>query len=357
MNTSNVDGNRPSHRRELICTVCDAPAIGFNFSVITCMCCKAFFRRNALYGLSALQCRYLSDNCVINSKSRRDCSYCRLKKCFDVGMKKELILSEEAKQIKREKILANRQMTLNAIRPIQSLVIRKDLQLSSIQLTYLNNINNAYEDQCRLPLLEYDRTKYETLTHQPIKNRIKIQHYFHYFQTSESLLVNFFNRLPEFQQLSTDRQMILSKHNMRFLLRVSLIETLSDQLPLWPAINLLLQTMFGKYLLDRTSLLLRLFKDQIGDSKGIRLLLVVLLFSTSNVTSDFNIDTLQIHRIQMKYIELLWLYFKQRYSEHEACEKFSNIVRHCLHLQTIGHLADLKREQLQNGNRSLAITN
>ena len=354
---SNRDVTRSTHRKDLICIVCGAPAIGFNFSVITCMCCKAFFRRNALAGLSVLQCRYSSDTCVINPKSRRDCSYCRLKKCFDVGMKKELILSDEAKQIKREKIVANRQMTMNSIRPVHSLLMKRDFQLSSNQLTYLNNIQHAFDDYCRLPLLEYDRNKYEILNHQPIKERIKIQHYYQYFQTSESYLLNYFNRFPEFQHLPSDQQLILSKHNMRFLIRISLIETMHDQLPLWPAVNLLLETMFGRALLDRTAELLRLFKDQIGDSRCIRLLLVILLFSTSNISTDFPLNTVQMYRVQVKYIELLWLYLKQGHSEMQAREKFSLIVRHCLHLQTIGHLADLKREALQKENLLLITTN
>lgn len=354
---STIDVTRSNHRKDLICTVCGAPAIGFNFSVITCMCCKAFFRRNALFGLSALQCRYSSDKCVINPKSRRDCSYCRLKKCFDVGMKKELILSDEAKQLKREKILANRQMTMNSIRPIHSLLLKKDFQLSSNQLAYLNNIHHAFEDDCRLPLLEYDRNKYDLLNHQPIKERIKIQHYYQYYQTSESFLWNFFSRFPEFQQLPSDQQLILSKHNMRFAIRISLIETIHDQLSLWPAVNLLLETIFGKALLHRTAELLKLFKDQIGDSRCIRLLTVILLFSTSNNSTDFPLDTLQIYRIQVKYIELLWLYFKQENSDTQACEKFSIIVRHCLHLQTLGHMADLKREALQKENVPPATTN
>lgn len=32
----------------LICSICDAPAHGYNFDAITCESCKAFFRRNAL---------------------------------------------------------------------------------------------------------------------------------------------------------------------------------------------------------------------------------------------------------------------------------------------------------------------
>lgn len=34
--------------KNLICTVCDGSAHGYNFDTITCESCKAFFRRNAL---------------------------------------------------------------------------------------------------------------------------------------------------------------------------------------------------------------------------------------------------------------------------------------------------------------------
>ena len=43
---SNEDPNRP--RRTKTCRVCGDHATGYNFNVITCESCKAFFRRNAL---------------------------------------------------------------------------------------------------------------------------------------------------------------------------------------------------------------------------------------------------------------------------------------------------------------------
>ncbi len=318
------------------------------------MCCKAFFRRNALFGLHALQCRYLTENCLITMKSRRDCSYCRLKKCFQVGMKKELILTEELKRVKREKILANREMTLNSIRPIDSLMMKRKFQLNDIDSSYLRNISNAYEEYCRIPLMTFEKNEYDILCQQPIKSRIKIQHYYEHYDKSASFLLNFFKRVPEFKQLSDDQELALSRQNMTFVIRISLIETLSDQLPFWPAINLLLETIFGKSLIEQSSILLHKFKEQINDSVCIRLLLIIFIFSCYPKYNSYT-DTLHIYKIQEKYIELLWLYLRERYSELQACEKLSIIIRHCLHIQTIGHLADLKKQEIKKQNFFLSL--
>nr|ACJ01663.1 DAF-12 C3 [Pristionchus pacificus] len=86
-------------RRQKTCRVCGDHATGYNFNVITCESCKAFFRRNALRP-KEFKCPY-SEDCDINSVSRRFCQKCRLRKCFSVGMKKEWILNEE--QLRRRK--------------------------------------------------------------------------------------------------------------------------------------------------------------------------------------------------------------------------------------------------------------
>ncbi|VDP20923.1 unnamed protein product [Heligmosomoides polygyrus] len=64
--------------------VCGDRANGYNFGVLTCESCKAFFRRNAIRE-EEIKCPF-SNNCGITSASRRFCQACRLQKCFAVGL-------------------------------------------------------------------------------------------------------------------------------------------------------------------------------------------------------------------------------------------------------------------------------
>lgn len=86
--------------------VCSDRALGHNFNAVTCESCKAFFRRNAISN-KKFSCPF-SNSCEITVITRRFCQLCRLEKCFRVGMKKEYIMSEEEKELKRVKIEQNR---------------------------------------------------------------------------------------------------------------------------------------------------------------------------------------------------------------------------------------------------------
>jgi len=89
-----------------VCGVCGDKALGNNFNAITCESCKAFFRRNALRPKQFV-CPF-SDSCKVDPVTRRFCQKCRLKKCFDIGMKKEWIMTDEEKKMKKQKIEQNR---------------------------------------------------------------------------------------------------------------------------------------------------------------------------------------------------------------------------------------------------------
>uniref|UniRef100_A0A914E7U1 Uncharacterized protein n=1 Tax=Acrobeloides nanus TaxID=290746 RepID=A0A914E7U1_9BILA len=85
-----------------LCKVCGDRAVGYNFGVICCESCKAFFRRNATREQEII-CPF-SNSCEINRVSRRFCQSCRLRKCLQVGMKRDWLLGEGSRSIKRAKI-------------------------------------------------------------------------------------------------------------------------------------------------------------------------------------------------------------------------------------------------------------
>ncbi len=57
--------------------------------------------------LQEFRCPF-ENSCRIDQVTRRFCPKCRLKKCFVIGMKKEFIMTEEERSVKRRKIEENR---------------------------------------------------------------------------------------------------------------------------------------------------------------------------------------------------------------------------------------------------------
>ncbi|XP_019488659.1 PREDICTED: nuclear receptor subfamily 1 group I member 3 isoform X1 [Hipposideros armiger] len=83
------------------CVVCGDRATGYHFHALTCEGCKGFFRRT-VHKSTGLSCPF-AGSCKVNKAQRRHCPACRLRKCLDVGMKKEMILSAEALALRRAK--------------------------------------------------------------------------------------------------------------------------------------------------------------------------------------------------------------------------------------------------------------
>lgn len=96
------DGHRDDTASDRKCKICGDRAVGYNFSVISCESCKAFFRRNANRE-KVLSCPF-TNSCEVNTVSRRFCQSCRLKKCFEAGMKKEWILLEGNRRTKKPRL-------------------------------------------------------------------------------------------------------------------------------------------------------------------------------------------------------------------------------------------------------------
>ncbi|XP_045041794.2 nuclear receptor subfamily 1 group I member 2 isoform X1 [Desmodus rotundus] len=67
---------------------------------MTCEGCKGFFRR-AVKRNARLRCPFRKGTCEITQKTRRQCQACRLRKCLESGMKKEMIMSDAAVEQRR----------------------------------------------------------------------------------------------------------------------------------------------------------------------------------------------------------------------------------------------------------------
>ncbi|KAL7678178.1 hypothetical protein ACOME3_004405 [Neoechinorhynchus agilis] len=68
------------------CAVCKDVASGYHYGVWSCEGCKAFFKRS-IQG----SCSYIcpaTNTCTIDKFRRKSCQACRLRSCYDAGMKK-----------------------------------------------------------------------------------------------------------------------------------------------------------------------------------------------------------------------------------------------------------------------------
>uniref|UniRef100_A0A8C7SGP3 Estrogen receptor 2b n=1 Tax=Oncorhynchus mykiss TaxID=8022 RepID=A0A8C7SGP3_ONCMY len=71
---------------ENLCAVCNEYSLGYHYSVQSCEGCKAFFKRS-IQGHKDYVCPG-TNQCTIDKNLRKMCRSCRLRKCYEVGMKK-----------------------------------------------------------------------------------------------------------------------------------------------------------------------------------------------------------------------------------------------------------------------------
>jgi len=80
------------------CVVCNDKSSGYHYGVSSCEGCKGFFRRSVQKNMQ-YTC-HKEKMCVINKVTRNRCQFCRLKKCFEMGMSKEAVRNDRNKKRK-----------------------------------------------------------------------------------------------------------------------------------------------------------------------------------------------------------------------------------------------------------------
>lgn len=76
------------------CGVCGDLAKSFHFGGLSCDSCKAFFRRSVQKdNYQKFSCCHKVP-CIITIVTRKNCQYCRIQRCFAIGMEKSWVMSD-----------------------------------------------------------------------------------------------------------------------------------------------------------------------------------------------------------------------------------------------------------------------
>merc|ERR1712106_600528 len=81
---------------EYVCYVCGEKAGKHSYyGGQVCASCRAFFRRSVQSKYYEIfECKKVK-NCLVNAQTRKNCQFCRFKKCLESGMKPSWVLSDE----------------------------------------------------------------------------------------------------------------------------------------------------------------------------------------------------------------------------------------------------------------------
>eukprot|EP00918_Siedleckia_nematoides_P104621 GHVU01228334.1.p1 GENE.GHVU01228334.1~~GHVU01228334.1.p1 ORF type:complete len:456 (+),score=48.10 GHVU01228334.1:322-1689(+) len=102
---------------EELCLICGDRASGYHYNALSCEGCKGFFRRSITRGANYV-CKS-GGNCEMDMWMRRRCQFCRLKRCREVGMKEECLLSDEQCKARDVRRKARAKLTKPAIKTEQ----------------------------------------------------------------------------------------------------------------------------------------------------------------------------------------------------------------------------------------------
>ncbi|KAM9480671.1 bile acid receptor isoform 2-T5 [Clarias gariepinus] len=210
----------PAHsgrfKGEELCVVCGDKASGYHYNALTCEGCKGFFRRsitkNAVY-----KCKS-GGNCEMDMYMRRKCQECRLRKCKEMGMLAECLLTEiqcKSKRLRKTPKTSSEDGTgddaemgdSGDAKQVTSTTkaIKEKVELSQDQQALLNYILDAYNKH-RIPPDMAKKLLQEQFSTE--ENFLLLTE----MATSQvQVLVEFTKNIPGFQSLDHEDQIALLK--------------------------------------------------------------------------------------------------------------------------------------------------
>ncbi|KAJ8352863.1 hypothetical protein SKAU_G00243390 [Synaphobranchus kaupii] len=147
-----------------VCQVCGDRATGYHFNALSCEGCKGFFRR-AMKRPAKFSCPF-QNCCSITKSNRRQCQACRLRKCRETGMLKELIMSDEEVEKRRRLIRVKKTPVEPAfLTPQQEEIIQEllEAQRRTFDITFSCFKHFRPLDRTLAPMAKYLHTPPETM--------------------------------------------------------------------------------------------------------------------------------------------------------------------------------------------------
>ncbi|UJR15864.1 hypothetical protein I4U23_002790 [Adineta vaga] len=311
------------------CTVCGSEPATMNFGAICCSSCNMFFRRNEYFDFQNSKCRF-SMMCNIQKYNRRTYRYCRLSKCFSVGMKQELFRSS---RIHDTLLLSQRK---EVIYPL-NLLFNDSSTLSIKQWSLLSNIINTYD--ARYPIDNLKKSL-EVEANLPVKMRMKLAstNYMNYVTLCYALLIQFLQGVSHFNIVSKGSRSILIERTMSNLGGLNglfIVRELNLHIN-YEYITCTIETYGLTIIHEVVKLAHRIDQDGIL----FKLVLVVLSFSTCyntiyttdddhNVTlqSNSSLNSMEIFSIQNIYVDVMFKFLLYRYGYDQAVLRFGSLIK------------------------------
>ncbi|CAF0921421.1 unnamed protein product [Adineta steineri] len=373
----------------LDCAICGDRAIGFNYNVLSCGSCKAFFLRSANQPLEKLRCLTGHRKCIVAHDSLRKCPRCRLDRCLNAGMRKDFIRTEEEKQRRKQRLEENRTISMKRSSITESTnssltsppahVVAKsgsytdplddidrllmDVNKDDNNIFHENDDLNEIEDMLFRTLPIDDWLTIENIRSLFVSNFQNNQPsdtngvtdpdsalvvWSHWASQMTLQFIKFFGQIDEFEKLNDEDRFILIKFNIYSVFplykcyihkSVNDFHSSEDEEREEKHCKFVYPYGTKERIHERFyNVILSFFKITEQDPTVVSLLMLIFIFSqglSMNEEQPYLQDELAVYRAQNHYIELLWNYLINKKGETNTYKYFNELLLIIFRMQIV----------------------